>query len=84
VNLTLKRVSFGEKATLGELSVDGVFECLHARRRCAARAPKVFGKTAIPFGTYPITIERSPHLSRSRDTTSSRRGCTTFPGSKAC
>jgi hypothetical protein len=64
VNLTLKRVSFGEKATLGELSVDGVFECytLEDKVRGPGEA-KVFGETAIPFGTYPITIERSPRLS---------------------
>jgi hypothetical protein len=64
VHLTLKRTGFGLNATLGELSVDGVFECYTLEDFVRApAAPKVFGETAIPTGTYPVTIERSPRFS---------------------
>lgn len=63
MNLTLKRTAFGLSATLGELSVDGVFECFTLEDHFPTPYVKTPGRTAIPEGTYLVTIERSPRFS---------------------
>ena len=54
-----------DKSTIGDLFVDGVFTC-HTLEDVVrpAGAPKVFGETAIPYGTYQVTITYSPHFER--------------------
>jgi hypothetical protein len=65
MNLTLKRWEFTENSTVGSLSIDGVFECFTIEDVVREPdAPKVFGKTAIPYGTYRVTWDISPHFSQ--------------------
>jgi len=65
VKLELKRVKLGEEFTIGKLSVDGKFICytLEDTVREQVGVPveqwKVMSKTAIPTGTYPVTITMS-------------------------
>jgi hypothetical protein len=65
VKLTLERVKLGEDFTVGKLSADGKFVCytLEDKVREEIGVPveqwKVMGQTAIPKGTYPITITMS-------------------------
>jgi hypothetical protein len=66
MNLLVVRSAFGDKATEGTLFVDGVRECctLEPTFRDGEdeniAAIKVTGKTAIPDGTYGVTINFSP------------------------
>jgi hypothetical protein len=64
MELLLKRDAFDDKCSLGKLYVDGQYQCetLEDVTR-PPEATKVFGATAIPFGRYLITIERSPRFS---------------------
>lgn len=64
MNLTLKRTAFGLNATLGELEVNGQPQCWTLEDHYPEPYVKTPGKTAIPFGTYPVTIERSPRFSK--------------------
>jgi hypothetical protein len=64
MNLVLKRWEFTDKSTVGSLSIDGVFECFTIEDVVRAPGVKVPGKTAIPYGTYRVTWERSPRLSK--------------------
>jgi len=64
VNLTLRRFEFTEKSTVGDLFVDGRHECVTIEDVVRAPGVKVPGKTAIPYGTYRVTWERSPRLSK--------------------
>lgn len=59
--LTVKRRASANGCTLGELCYNGKFFCytLEDVVRPTGEA-KVAGATAIPAGTYPVTIERSP------------------------
>lgn len=60
MRLTLKRTTFTTQSTIGELFVNGIRQCFVlediVRKPGAAKVP---GKTAIPAGTYPVTITYS-------------------------
>jgi hypothetical protein len=62
MKLTLQRVQLDPDVTIGKLLVDGVFECWTCEDTVRLTGPKVFGKTAIPFGVYGVSITRSPHF----------------------
>lgn len=51
-----------DKTTIGHLYVDGIFECYTLED--IERKEKVYGKTAIPTGTYKVTINWSPRFKR--------------------
>lgn len=58
MRLTLQRKTVSDKSTLGELHVNGAFFCF-SLEDVIRRGPKVYGKTAIPAGTYEIAITHS-------------------------
>ena len=79
MKLTLKRKHSGPDYTIGDLLVDGVFFCNTIEdvvRKLPATCPntpkghnctckeKVYAETAIPAGTYKVTIEYSPRFKR--------------------
>lgn len=73
MKLTLKRRYFAETYTIGTLFIDGVRFCdtLEDKNRDDNRngkfdngEQKVKNETAIPFGTYEITVNRSPRFGR--------------------
>ena len=57
MKLLLKRLHKTDKSTIGELYVDGKFECYTLED--VERKEKVFGKTAIPKGTYDVVMTMS-------------------------
>lgn len=65
MKLDLHRTTFTQNSTIGELFVDGKFECfiLEDLMRPAG-AVKVPGKTAIPNGTYKVILNQSPRFKR--------------------
>jgi hypothetical protein len=66
MKLTLKRTFKGPKYTIGKLYVNGVYECdtiedtdrdLHQTQSLLEiQSKKVYGQTAIPYGTYKIDM----------------------------
>ena len=70
MELELKRRPSSETCTVGELYVDGKFECyiLEDVVREIEGAPvaqwKTHGATAIPAGTYQVTLTQSPRFRR--------------------
>ncbi len=62
VLLELIRQPSAHGCTLGELRLNGKFFCYTLEDVVRPTGPKVPGATAIPAGTYPVTIERSPGL----------------------
>jgi hypothetical protein len=64
MRLTLNRKEFTDKSTIGELFIEGKFECfvLEDRDRkleTAGAKAKVYGETAISKGSYSIIISWS-------------------------
>lgn len=60
--LVLKRRPSGAQATIGDLFVDGIWECVILED--VVRGKKVYGETAIPAGTYSIVLTMSPRFKR--------------------
>lgn len=72
MKIELKRIARKETYTIGRLSVDGRYICdtLEDRDRDDNRngrfdggEKKVYAQTAIPNGTYKVTLEHSPKFS---------------------
>ena len=63
MELTLKRTTFNPDCTFGTLSVNGTFECFTLedayRQLDNGTVDKWKGRTAIPNGTYHVTIDFS-------------------------
>jgi hypothetical protein len=57
MKLLLKRLHKTDKSTIGELSIDGVFQCYTLED--IERPVKIAGKTAIATGTYEVIINMS-------------------------
>ena len=62
MNLKLVRKTFTEESTIGELSIDGKFECFTLEDK--VRAVKIHGATAIPEGIYEVIINFSSRFKR--------------------
>jgi hypothetical protein len=54
MNIRVERKTFTDRSTIGEMSVDGQFECFTLEDK--ARPVKIHGQTAIPAGTYEVQI----------------------------
>ncbi len=63
MELRLKRTTFTSESTIGELYIDGEFEC-NTLEDVVRDGPKVFGKTAIPYGKYKVVITMSNRFKR--------------------
>jgi len=65
MNLKLIRKFFTDKTTIGELYINGVFECyiledmVREKTNVNVSEWKIQGKTAIPYGVYPVVIDFS-------------------------
>ena len=64
MKLKLTRKTFTDNDTIGELYVDGVFECYTLEDMVRAVGVKVDGQTAIPSGVYDVSITYSPKFGR--------------------
>lgn len=65
MKLTLSRRWPDSACTIGQLLVDGMPQCFTLEDVVRPPgAPKVFGQTAIPAGTYGVVITHSPHFGR--------------------
>lgn len=58
------RDTFTNKTTTGKLLIDGKFECYTLEDVVRPNKEKVYGETAIPTGTYEVTIDYSPKYKR--------------------
>jgi len=62
MKLTVKRIHRTESSTIGELYVDGVFECYTLED--IERDVKIKSETAIPKGTYKVIVTMSNRFKR--------------------
>jgi hypothetical protein len=62
MQITVKRLHKTDTSTIGELSIDGLFQCYTLED--AERAVKIKGETAIPKGTYKVIINESNRFKR--------------------
>jgi hypothetical protein len=62
LEIEVNRKIRSKKSTIGELSVDGVFECYTLED--VEREEKIYGETAIPKGTYKVSVTMSNRFKR--------------------
>ena len=64
MKLQLERKVYTETSTVGELSIDGKFFCYTLEDTVRQPGIKVYGKTAIPSGAYPVSMTFSPKFGK--------------------
>ena len=64
MELTLNRIFLGTVATIGELWVNNSHLCDTLEDRVRPEGEKVYGKTAIPEGTYEMVLSYSPRFKK--------------------
>jgi hypothetical protein len=62
--LYVERDIFTPESTIGRLFIAGIFECFTLEPPVRPAGVKVDGKTAIPDGRYPLTIDESERFGR--------------------
>lgn len=72
--LTLRRIARKDTYTIGKLYIDGVYMCDTIEDKDRGlddsmdekeiKAKKVYGETAIPYGTYKVSITYSPKFKK--------------------
>lgn len=62
MNILVKRIHRTEKSTIGELSIDGKFQCYTLED--IEREVKIKSETAISKGTYKVIINKSNRFKR--------------------
>jgi len=60
--ITIKRLYKTDTSTIGELLINGIFECFTLED--TERKVKIKGETAIPKGTYKVIINESNRFKR--------------------
>src|SRR5262245_50521848 len=64
MQLFLRRKWKTDKSSIGELFIDGEFECYTLEDVDRDSAPKVYGQTAIPEGLYHVILNHSERFNR--------------------
>lgn len=64
IELALRRRYLSPAFTIGELSIDGTFECFSGEDVYRGGLPKVPGASAIPCGRYEVVWAWSPRFQR--------------------
>ncbi|MBQ5596388.1 MAG: hypothetical protein IIU75_04855 [Rikenellaceae bacterium] len=66
MEITVKRFKLTKRCSIGNMLIDGKFFCntLEDKVRKLPDEAKVWGKTAIPAGTYKIEMYDSPRFKR--------------------
>lgn len=66
MTLTLKRIYLGDTYTIGKLYINNNYFCdtIEDRVRNLPIESKVYGETAIPYGTYKVIVNYSPKFNR--------------------
>lgn len=63
MKLRLERIETNPAYTIGKLYVDGAYQCW-VLEDPVREGPKVHGETAIPFGEYPVVLNRSQRFGK--------------------
>ena len=62
MKIEVKRLHKGEHSVIGELTIDGIWQCYTLED--LERDVKIKGETAIPKGTYKVIINQSNRFKR--------------------
>ena len=66
MTILLKRIALRDTYTIGKLYIDGQYMCdtCEDKVRDLSKEKKVYGETAIPYGTYKVSWTYSPKFKK--------------------
>lgn len=66
MTILLKRIALRDTYTIGKLYIDGQYICdtIEDKVRDLSKEKKVYGETAIPYGTYKVLWTYSPRFKK--------------------
>jgi hypothetical protein len=64
MDLKVLRKWFTSRSSIGELFINGAFECYTLEDRTREPFVKIRGETAIPYGKYEVVISWSDHFNK--------------------
>lgn len=64
MQITIKRIFKGPEYTIGKLYIDGAYFCDTLEDTVRPDGVKIYGKTAIPAGTYKVKKTWSPRFKK--------------------
>ena len=62
MEIKITRTDFSPVSTIGELTIDGEFQCFTLEDTVREDGIKIYGETAIPAGTYRVDLTHSPRF----------------------
>ena len=63
--ITIDRLYLRPSYTIGKMYIDGEYLCDTLEDEVRPEGIKIYGKTAIPYGVYQVTMSYSPKFERS-------------------
>lgn len=64
MKLTLVRINYNDKTTIGRLYINNEFFCYTLEDRVRPKGVKVYSETAIPSGIYKVIVSYSPKFKK--------------------
>jgi hypothetical protein len=66
MNITVKRIALKENYTIGKMYINDIYFCdtLEDKVRDLTKEEKIYAQTAIPKGTYKVTLAYSKKFAR--------------------
>ena len=64
MKIDVVRTTFNKDSTIGEMMLDGEHECWTLEDTVRPAGVKIYGETAIPYGTYRVLVTHSNRFNR--------------------
>lgn len=64
MRIEVRRTDFTLNSTVGDLLINGIFQCYTLEDTVRADGVKIYGETAIPAGHYEVQLTMSPRFKR--------------------
>lgn len=64
MRIEVRRTDFSPDSTIGDMLVNGIFQCYTLEDVVRPDGVKIYGETAIPAGHYEVQLTMSPRFKR--------------------
>lgn len=64
MRIEVRRTDFTANSTIGDMLVNGIFQCYTLEDTVRPDGVKIYGETAIPAGHYEVQLTMSPRFKR--------------------
>ena len=64
MRIEVRRTDFTPNSTIGDMLINGIFQCYTLEDAVRPDGVKIYGETAIPTGHYEVQLTMSPRFQR--------------------